>query len=265
MRHHSLLASSFLLIGCFCLPVCAFKAFSGLPSDPRAGLWEATILHKGLPEHFSLQLEIVRWTRMGGSLHEVVSGLLSMGAQAGVNCPFNSQDASNSLNLKLACLAQVKSKFVPDGRWLYASFAKDGKAATVVLKEQSRSLTLHFRRPPQEPDNSPLVGNWIADGSGQTCVLHVYARDQPDPVRDLLDPLKLAVSLDVFESKEGDYGKAIYGIDYRPQDGDAVSFSWQDTGTSMFTGHLDRSRGKIIGAWPGGDCDVFSRFTPRSK
>jgi hypothetical protein len=258
--------AAFLLLSFWVIlsPISALDRFSAL-HDRRAGFWEATASDNGVQEYFSLQLETTRWTQTSGSAIGTIFGFLSMSESAGAGCSFRSPDMDpNSPHLKLACLAHLDGRLVPDRRSFDVSFSDDGKTATGIWQQQGRPVTLHLRRPPQKPAISPLVGNWIAEGSDQTCVLHVYVRDQPNRVEDLLDR-KLKISIDVFTSTEGDYGKQLGGIDYRPHDGNTVSFSFQGVRSELFIVHLYEKEGTIVGEWPGHpDCGTFSRLPSES-
>lgn len=228
-------------------------------ADPRAGLWEAVSENGGAGQDSSFHVEIRQEISGVHQPTETISGLLAVPPEG--TCPFRQQETVLKRQLILNCLAHKGSEFVPDGRHLDVTFADDGTSASAVWHRGVQSLTLNLRRFPKQPASSPVVGEWIARGLSETCVLHISVRDQPNVMRDLLDPSKLVASLDVFGPGGGIYGMEINGIADKPEDKGAVDFSLHGTtGASRFIGHLDESQQRIVGSWPGhSDCDIFTR------
>ena len=226
--------------------------------DPRSGLWEGVTSEGGSPRNLSLHLEIIQDSSGGNQPTEQLSGMFTITAEE--SCSFQQQGTVlNKRELVLDCLAQSQSEFVPDGRHLNLTFSNDGTSGIAIWQGGNRLLSVNLHRLPKQPTDSPVVGEWIARAPMETCVLHVYVRDQPHPTRDALDPSKLAASVDVFSSNGGTYGMEINGIADQPDKG-AIVFSLQGEGTSTFTGHVDEAQQRIVGNWLGhSDCNVFAR------
>ena len=201
----------------------------------RAGYWRGTLIENDVTKDVSLSLNLNYENNDIETPYRALGRILIWQLYHEEICTFDVHFREPAFHdLKSSCYLETPLDEIT------IHFDDARRTISVTMKREDRLLTATLERLKILHRPNDLSGDWLAGDSGTTCELHI--RSLPAP--DLFGQINYA-TLDIYGANFGRFGIVLGSI--VPYDGGKLSFSYNQTGSTLYAGQLDAEQRTMEG------------------
>jgi hypothetical protein len=225
-----------MLLRAMVLVILLAARLRAVDSDFRSGLWEGTIERGRGVERVVLLLTISVEAVDGPNVPTTATARVE--SNAGV-CGSNQPELEpNRVSFECTPIGTQGEPEAATGHF-EGHFSPRSNLVTGTWRSEPIQLTR-----PKQTDSLTSEGDWVAESSGQTCVVRFFYGN-----RTLAG---MSATIDIYSKERAVFGRLI-GVVASPGPQYRLNFGWADKDKNMFFGKLNADKGELTGIWQGRD------------